>query len=64
VLQANRLWFLVAGESKAPIIEQLFAGTPDPTLPIAMLGENRLHFWWLSEELYARAAPHTKPWWV
>jgi len=63
-LQPNPIWFLVAGESKAPIIEQLFAGTPDPTLPIAMLGNNSLHFWWLSAELYARAAPHTKPWWV
>jgi 6-phosphogluconolactonase len=62
VLRANRLWFLVAGEPKASIIEQLFAGTPDPALPIARLGENRMHFWWLSDELYARAAPHAKPW--
>jgi 6-phosphogluconolactonase/glucosamine-6-phosphate isomerase/deaminase len=52
----------VAGESKAQVIEQLFAGTPDPTLPIAMLGNNSLHFWWLSDDLYARAAPHAKPW--
>ena len=62
VLQANPIWFLVAGASKAPIIEQIFAETPDPTLPIAMLGENRMHFWWLSDDLYARAAPHAKPW--
>jgi len=62
VLRANRLWFLVAGESKAPIIEQLFAGTPDPALPIAQLGASLLYFWWLSDELYARAAPCAKPW--
>lgn len=64
VLQKNLLWFLVAGESKAPIIEQLFAGTPDPALPIVRLGARLIHFWWLSDELYACAVPHSRPWWV
>jgi 6-phosphogluconolactonase len=64
VLQANHLCFLVAGESKAPLVEQLFAGTIDPTLPVAILGEELTWFWWLSEELYARAFPYTRLWWI
>jgi 6-phosphogluconolactonase len=63
VLKANHLWFLVAGESKAPLIDQLFAGTIDPTLPVAMLGEELTWLWWLSEELFARAFPYTRLWW-
>ena len=62
LLRANRLWFLVAGESKAPIIESLFGGTPDPALPITRLGASRRHFWWLGEELYTRVLPHTQAW--
>lgn len=63
VLQANHLWFLVAGESKASLIEQLLAGTLDPALPVAMLGEELTRLWWLSEELFARAFSHTRLWW-
>lgn len=62
VLQANRLWFLVAGESKVSMIEPLFGGTVDPALPITRLGANLRHFWWLSEELYTRMLPHTQVW--
>ncbi|MCS7273327.1 MAG: 6-phosphogluconolactonase [Fimbriimonadales bacterium] len=48
---AQRIWFLVAGESKRAVIARLFQGPPDPTLPATQLSPIGECFWWLSKEL-------------
>lgn len=49
-----RIWFLVSGERKRPVIEQLFL-SGDSDLPAARITPKRERFWWLSPELHAVA---------
>lgn len=60
VLNATpHIWFLVSGESKRAAIEQLFSAAAS-NLPAAQIAPEVERLWWLSEELYAVAAPYTK----
>ncbi|MFN4033885.1 MAG: 6-phosphogluconolactonase [Fimbriimonadales bacterium] len=53
---ARPVWFLVSGERKRAVIEQLFL-QPETNLPAKRIEAHWQRFWWLSPELYAVAKP-------
>ncbi|MCX7924322.1 MAG: 6-phosphogluconolactonase [Fimbriimonadales bacterium] len=55
---APRIWFLVSGASKRPVIAQLFHAE-NADFPAARITPGAERFWWLSEELYAAALAET-----
>ncbi|MCS7300436.1 MAG: 6-phosphogluconolactonase [Fimbriimonadales bacterium] len=54
---APRVWLLVSGESKRPVLEQLFREDA-PDLPAARLTPSVTRFWWLSDDLYTAVRPY------